>query len=573
MSRQQKLQNAVWLHRQGRLRAAAEIYVELIRENLHDVEAMRLLGTVYLQASDFQQAEKVLQRALSANPADADVRVCLARALHELSRGDEARRHAEMAKRLDPSRPDVHSLLGVFHLGAGEYRDAEDCFRDALAFDSHDTTVILHLALTLKKQERWREAAGWYRRVADATSDAKARVWMAAALARVGDDDAAIAQFESALDEHSDSADPHNQFAALLLEKNDFDGFRVECSRAIEVDKANPYTYLQLVDAGVCLLDSQCAYLDSLLQSTGLADCNQVIGHFAMGHHFRIREQWSDSWRHLLRANELLGEMMPSDLRGAIADMAECQRFFTKDILELSGDLAIDAAIRPVFVVGMPRSGKSTVERLLACHSHVAMGSELKTLHRLSPRIHLDITRWRRGNVKLTDVRATLGLLGGEYEKCLAQFCRGANASMVSNSYPWNHLELGIVAILWPNAIVVHCQRKPIDIAWECLGKYFARAQPFGRDLSEIEEMACEYEALMAFWGDTLPIPIHKVSFEELHFDLVDTTNDLARKIGLDTNDFDGSALNGEVSRIERMKSAGSLACSRKRYEQFLDSP
>lgn len=193
-------------------------------------------------------------------------------------------------------------------------------------------------------------------------------------------------------------------------------------------------------------------------------------------------------------------------------------------------DLGVE---RPVFVLGMPRSGTSLVEQILASHPHVYGAGELATLSRVAT--GAESAPWARGHIypdylDLVSV-ARANDLAGQY---LAHL-RGLNdsAPRVTDKMPMNFLFLGLVHVLLPGCHVVHCTRDPADTCLSCFMTYFANGHEFSHDLTHLGGYYRDYQRLMAHWRSVLDVRVLDVKYEDVVADVEGQARRLLAFVGL----------------------------------------
>lgn len=170
---------------------------------------------------------------------------------------------------------------------------------------------------------------------------------------------------------------------------------------------------------------------------------------------------------------------------------------------------------RPVFIVGMPRSGTSLVEQILASHPRVAGAGELNDVSRM-------VHRWSgtiAGNIPLlTDVsvltRPAVEKAAREYVETLREV--SVTAARVTDKMPPNFQHLGVISLLFPSAPLLHCVRDPVDTCVSCYFQNFSGNNPFAYDLGHLGRFYRDYERIMAHWRGVLDVPIQDVVYEEL---------------------------------------------------------
>ncbi|NOG54641.1 MAG: tetratricopeptide repeat protein [Planctomycetes bacterium] len=170
---------------------------------------------------------------------------------------------------------------------------------------------------------------------------------------------------------------------------------------------------------------------------------------------------------------------------------------------------------RPIFIVGMPRSGTSLVEQILDCHPHVFGAGELEEMGTIAAQIPRVIGSSDPFPMCMKSItQPHLDQLAQAYLDRLNM--RNADAAHVTDKMPANFKRLGLIAMLFPNARIIHCTRDPLDTCFSCFASPLPAEHWWSTSLSDTAEMYVHYQRLMAHWSECLPIPIHDVQYEEL---------------------------------------------------------
>jgi tetratricopeptide (TPR) repeat protein len=191
---------------------------------------------------------------------------------------------------------------------------------------------------------------------------------------------------------------------------------------------------------------------------------------------------------------------------------------------------------RPLFILGMPRSGTSLVEQVLASHPAVAAGGELQEIAVL-------VHRWQGGMegdlVVLTRPEeltvADLDSAARAYLEALRRI--GPSAARVTDKLPINFLNLGLISSMLPGARVVHCTRDPMDTCLSCYFQNFQGFVPFAYDLRELGVFYRAYQRLMAHWERVIEAPLQAVRYEQMVNDQERVTRELVAFAGLPWDD------------------------------------
>jgi tetratricopeptide (TPR) repeat protein len=267
----------------------------------------------------------------------------------------------------------------------------------------------------------------------------------------------------------------------------------------------------------------------ALLADDALGEAQRVQLHFGLAHYHDARRQFDEAFTHLQAANAARHRWYPFD-SGRFSDVVdELVRVLSKEGLRSFPKPALRSD-RPIVIVGMPRSGTTLVEQVLASHSRIAAGGELPTLTRIATEIARAPGGYPRGLFALD--ADTLGRHAGRYLDTLAGL--SADALRVTDKMPFNFLHLGLVAALLPDAKIVHCRRDAMDTCVSCHFTPFNANLQFASDLRALGRYYLDYRRLMDHWQAVLATPILEIDYERLVTDTEPTIRRLLAHCGVD---------------------------------------
>jgi len=188
---------------------------------------------------------------------------------------------------------------------------------------------------------------------------------------------------------------------------------------------------------------------------------------------------------------------------------------------------------RPVFIVGMPRSGTSLAEQILSVHPEVQAAGELETIHRIAAGLQLAVPRaapYPGGALSLS--RGDLDNLVKRYLDELP--AEGRDRPVFTDKMPQNFLHLGFIRQLFPDARIVHCTRDARDTCFSCFSYDFRGEHAYAGDLVTLGEYFLQYRRLMQHWEGVLDLPLHELSYENMIADQEGETRKLLEFCGLE---------------------------------------
>jgi hypothetical protein len=255
-------------------------------------------------------------------------------------------------------------------------------------------------------------------------------------------------------------------------------------------------------------------------QVESLSTDDRIELHFALAKAYEDLGELGKSFGQLLQGNALKRRQIIYDEKGTLGSIAQARATFTSEFVRMRPAVGNPSSV-PVFIIGMPRSGSTLVEQILASHSEVVGGGELK--HFLST--VGDITRRFGGSgispavmsaMKDQDFRE----IGERY---IAELRRlSPSAARITDKMTGNFNVAGLIHLVLPNATIIHTIRDPVDTCVSCFSKLFGDGDlSYSYDLAELGRYYRHYQALMAHWHKVLPPGrILEVRYEEVIADL-----------------------------------------------------
>ena len=280
---------------------------------------------------------------------------------------------------------------------------------------------------------------------------------------------------------------------------------REAAERAVQLRPRSPLYLLNLgelrkFDAG----DPHLAAMEDLARTAASRPVKQQIElQFARAKAYEDVGRYDDSFRVLASGNALKRRQIAYDETATAAVFERIRQVFTPELIQRFRGAGEPSSV-PVFIVGMPRSGTTLVEQILASHPQVFGAGELPALGNT-----LDCLRPAGGaalplpdlmpNVSAENLRR----LGKRYVAKIARLAPAA--TRIADKMPSNFLFAGLIHLALPNARIIHVFRDPVDTCVSCFSKLFAAGQHHTYDLAELGRYYRRYQALMAHWYRILP--------------------------------------------------------------------
>jgi len=486
------------------------------------------LGSVGLRA----EAIDAFGKAAACRPDFVQAHYNLGLALRAGGQAGAAIASLRRAVQLDPESPEALHALGQLLHASGCYEDAVSAFRRLVELRPEDPVALTSLGAAAQMLGDLVAARDCYRRSVDLEPRyADAHNNLGTVYQGLRDMDRAEASFRRALVLVPDHDDALAGLAANLDRRGRYqEGWELIQGR-LDARRGNPEL---VMTAGQLLRHlgrsaEAPVILEAALEREDLAAPVRQRLAFQLGDVLDDLGRYDEAFEHYRRGNELKAVRFD---RGEYRD--DVRRLLEVFSIERRSSLPRldDASQRPVFVVGMPRSGTSLAEQILACHPHVAAAGELTDLSRNA--IELGARRGLRFPDSVSDADvATLRHAADDYLSRLDTV--DPDARRVIDKTPANHLFIGFVELLFPHARIIHCVRHPLDTALSCYFQNFAgQGIPFSYRLDDIALYFNEYLRVMAHWRRTTRLPLYELVYEELVRDQERVSREMVDFLGLD---------------------------------------
>ena len=496
------------------------------------------LGEVLREQGKFDDAVCQFRQALALKPDYAEARHGLGIALHRQGKLQEAVAEYERAVTLKPDYADAHNSLGLAFQEQGKFSEAVAQFRQALALQPSLAEVHYNLGNALMKQWKLAEAVICYERALALRPDfVEAYCNLGNTLKEQGKLDAAVDRYRQALATNPRYADAYNNLGSALRDLGRLEEAHRAYEKAIELAPNRPLFYLSYATSKRFTPgDVHLATMEKLASDSSLAETDRMYLHFALGKAYGDLRDHEESFRHLIEGNALKRQRTVYDEAESRDLLGRIPAVFTPELMRDKQNLG-DPSPVPVFIVGMPRSGTTLIEQILASHPKVFGAGELALLDAAVGTLR----RPDGGVVPFPEVVLSMGgeqlrELGTSYVAAIRDLA--PKAERITDKAPLNFRFAGLIHLALPHARIIHVRRDPIDTCLSCFSKLFAGDQPYSYDLAELGRFYRYYEALMEHWRRVLPPGVMlEVQYEDITNDLEGQARRLVAHCGLEWDD------------------------------------
>ena len=559
----------------------------------------------------YEEAEASYRDAIRIKPDYAKAYANLGYVLRLQKKFDEAVTNYRLALRIDPDVAMVHYNLGLVQEELGSFGEAMESYRNTARLKPDYAEPYIRLAVISQSQGNYPESVANYRSALRIQPD-NAEIYngLATALALQGKQDQAAPCYQQALRINPDYAEAYVGLGAALMPLGKPHEAMACCEKALEIepghvnatalaaniaihlgDKQKAYEVLRpLLDAGIEHANVALAFgeiskdlgrekeaiamIEKLLNGRHMLTAPTKLNmHFSLGKLHDATGDYDKAFAHYRTGNEL--KPLTFDPQRHAIETDSIMALHNADFMARMPRASVQSD-RPVFIVGMVRSGTSLVEQILASHPSVHGAGELpdiiQTVLSLHSTLGTDLP-YPRCMSFLTQDR--LDMIAQRYLDHLTEL--SPSAVRIIDKMPGNFMYLGLIELLFPGARVIHCMRDPMD---SCLSAYFqdfSRSHPYSYDLPNLGAFYKDYYRLMQHWKSVLRIPLLEVQYEDLVANQEQVSRKLVEFCGLEWDDrclqfhetqrFVGTASYDQVRRPLYKKSVARW----KNYEEYLN--
>lgn len=533
------------------------------------------LGALYVRKNQFQQAERMFRKAIQLTPGLHSSWVGLALALKNQHQLDEA---GDVCKQILARQPkDLYTtrLLAQILEELGRVAEAGQLFQTVFDHAPNSAKVVADLARFHANQFAYAQAIDLYRRAAELEPGnplyhfSLGRYLLIAGLSKE-----ALAAYDRGLALNPDS--PYAQSARLdalrALGRTDevIAGYRKLIDKGIDT-AASWWSLSSLRTYAFSDEDIEC--MTALRESKDAADIDRSFVDFALGKAMDDKQNYDEAWRYYLEGNATRRKTVEYDSADFKSRVDAIIEGVDADLLQRA-ELVPAQAVTPIFVLGMPRSGSTLIEQILASHSEVEATLELPYMQGQGKRYMFS----EEGRLPIAELGTDqLQAIGDRYLEA-TELHRDESKPYFIDKLPDNFAYIGLIAMALPGAKIIDARRNPIDT---CVGNFrqsFGKGKEFSYNLDELAGHYIQYRRIMEHWDRVLPGRVLTVQYESL----VENTESEIRRIlahcglpwqqaclNFHESDREVTTASAEQVRQPIYKSAMGFW---KNYERYLDA-
>ncbi|MDA8905988.1 tetratricopeptide repeat protein [Candidatus Thioglobus sp.] len=524
---QVQLNEVMRFYSSGKLQEALSANQLLIKNFPNDPLLLNISGACYSEIGPIESAIKSFKKAITLNPNYAEAHYNLGVAFQRTRQIDEAIECYEEAINIKHTYPSAHNNLGLVALERGNIDSAIKSFEWAVAYNPEYAEAHNNLGAAFQELNQF---------------------------------DAAIKHYKKAVAINPEYAQAFNNLGI----SSESIGLKVEAltyyekAIAIKFDFTEAHFNLSGVKKYI-ESDIQISTMKSLLSSSNLDQSGQIFINFALA---KVNDDLGNKdvlFKFLNEGNRLRKDQLNYSINEHHTKHSLIKKISSPSLPSINNDSLDDEKFkRPIFIVGMPRSGTTLVEQIISNHHAVYGADELSTISELTASVLEDSSFQAKNGLNEEYFLS----MRKQYLHSLSSF--NINEDIITDKWPLNFQYIGFILTAFPEAKIIHLKRDARAVCWSIYKHYFSgKGNGWAYNFDDLASFYASYSDLMNFWHELFPDKIYDINYEKLTTNQKDETKNLLEYCDLD---WDDNCLNF-YTNTRAVKTASASQVRKKMYQ------
>ena len=558
---QSNIQSIVALYSNGQTQEALDNIEALVKDFPNSPLLYNIRAACYKANGQMDDSVQDYEKAITLKPDYAEAYYNLGVTLRELGQIDAAKKSYEKALAIKHEYPGAHNNLGSILLDLGSIDSAVDHFEWAVAFKPDYAEALNNLGVVERQQEKFYQAIKSFEKAINIQPNyVQAHSNLGNTLQDLGQHDAAMTCYEKAVAINPNHAPCYIDIGLVYHEKGQIDDAIKFYEKSLAINPNIAYAYDNLCNIKKYTINKkQITKMQSLLSSDKLSLSDRRYLCFALAKVNENLDNQDELFKYLHEANRLRKQELNYSLDSSKTLFSSVKEMFSSAYSDIGRSLSSEpSTFKPIFIVGMPRSGTTLVEQIISSHHAVHGAGELSSLTKIIGPIATNHVN--QGMNKLPE-KAFLSIRE-QYLDVLSNL--NVPESVITDKLPGNFLYIGFILTAFPEAKIVHMKRDARAICWSIYKANFIKAvNGYSYNIDDLTGFYGLYADLMDFWHQLFPGKIYDMCYEDLTINQEEETRKLLQYCELD---WDENCLSFHKNK-RTVKTLSSLQVREKMYQ------
>jgi len=556
----EKIDSVIALYSSGKIEETIDVIGLLTNDYPNEPLLINITGACYASIREFEKAVRSYKKAIKIKPDYVDAIYNLGNTYRELDQLDNSIKSYKKVININPEHQESQHNLGVSLYELGFLFEAIEHFEKALIINPNNTKIQINLGNILVELDLPYEAIEQYERVlAKEPKNSIAHNNLGNVLRDIGQTEEATEHYINALKINKNYSEAYYNLGYIYQYLGQLEQAIIQYENAIAINDL-PTAYQSLSHLKNYKSNNpHITKMKSLLKSGNLSQLESIHIHLALANIYEKLEMQVDFFRYLNEGNRLQKIQSNYSLSSTSREHSSIKELFRPTLTSIEeSNKFYNSEKRPIFIVGMPCSGTSLVEQIIASHNNVHSAGELNTLTKLASPI---INNFTAGDInELTE--KSIFFIRSEYIDMLGLI--DTTHEFITDKLPLNFQYIGFILSAFPEAKIVHLKRDARAICWSNYKHYFeSKNNGYSNNFKDLAGFYGLYKILMSFWYEKYPNKIYDIDYEDLILNPEEETRKLLKYCELD---WDENCLNFQTN--ERTdKKVSSLQARQKIYQ------
>lgn len=523
-------------HKAGDFQLARSKFEQILSIYPNHVTTLHRLGNLFNQVGDANSAAQIFKRALALNLKDTDAQVGYGLAMLIGGALQDALDAGLQAHKAAPNHLPAMRLSAMAAMNLRKWDILLQVCKRWKSLAPNDPAVINYISCAYFEMREFERAADIYKVLLKAyPEDPKIWTTYARSCLAMFDYENTLRALEKAQTLTAPSAEMLYTLSRTKMFLGDLEGAENDCLEAINTDPSFPLSYTQLSTLRRGRVEpSFVEKMRDLVKGNSVIADQRAALNFSLGQISEREGEYNKAMQFFNAGNKITGEILRHEgIAYDPAGMEEMSARERKACNELPNMHVPDrSAVTPVFVIGMPRSGTTLVESIIAAHSEAHGAGELAVI----PKIHDDMLKWHAGQIDQAE-SVPVEMLQQWRKDYFGALQKVSDKSFIVDKQPLNFRSVGLLRKLFPEAVIIHIRRNPVDTGVSVYRNDFGKAWPFATDMQNIAHFYGQYARAMDYWMQDDEAALITVQYETLVSDFENEARRLIKACGLEWQD------------------------------------